>query len=221
MKLSPYTFVKDGLFYDLHVLDMLKHHLPLAGEMVVNEGFSSDGAFEAIAGLHPKIKVIRNQLDKSDPKSWSRKSKDQARRACTGDWCVLMDCDEFLPEWEFDRLHAHLEHTDKHVVSARYKHFYGNYRVLYERPDRPFPPRRKWIIHRNRADVEIFGDRLGCANPGAWRIGQGTGHHIRVSSLRRGSRRLPPAPQVAHPGTATRSEPLELDSQPGVQDAPA
>ena len=69
-----------------------------------------------------------------------------------------MDCDEFIPEWEFDRLRGHLERTQHHVLSAEYKHFYGNYRVVYDNPSRPFPPKRKRIIHRNRDDVEIYGD---------------------------------------------------------------
>ena len=56
LKLSLYTCVKDGLYYDYHVVDMLKHHLPLADEIIVNEGFSKDGSYEAIKDIDPKIK---------------------------------------------------------------------------------------------------------------------------------------------------------------------
>jgi glycosyltransferase involved in cell wall biosynthesis len=158
IKLSLYTFVKDGLYGDYHVVEMLKHHLPFVDEIIVNEGYSTDGTFEAIRDLDPKIRIVRNHLDTSEPKAWLRKSKDQARQLCTGDWCILMDCDEFLPEWEFERLRAHLARTDRHVLAARYKHFYGNYKVVYDNPARPFPPKVKRIIHRNRPDVEIIGD---------------------------------------------------------------
>jgi hypothetical protein len=34
MKLSVYTFVKTGLYQDYHLLDMLRHHLPLADEII-------------------------------------------------------------------------------------------------------------------------------------------------------------------------------------------
>ena len=39
MKLSLYTFVRNGLRYDFHVVEMLKHHLPLVDELIVNEGY--------------------------------------------------------------------------------------------------------------------------------------------------------------------------------------
>jgi hypothetical protein len=57
MKLSLYTGVKDGLFYDFHVEAMLRHHLPLADQIVVNEGFSTDGTFEAISQIDSKIQI--------------------------------------------------------------------------------------------------------------------------------------------------------------------
>jgi glycosyltransferase involved in cell wall biosynthesis len=157
MKISIYTFVKDGLYYDFHLVAMLRHHLPLADEIVVSEGYSSDGTYEAIKNLDPKIKVVRVHPDRSEPKSWLRKAKDHARRNCSGDWCILLDCDEFIPEWQFDEIRRHLAVTSAHIVKAVYKHFYGNYKVLYESP-RPFPPHEKQIFHRNRPDVEIIGD---------------------------------------------------------------
>ena len=158
MRLSVYTFARNALYFDYHLVDMLKHHLPLADEIVVAEGYSTDGTYEAIKDLDPKITVHRTRLDTSEPKAWLRKAKDEARRRCTGDWCVLVDCDEFIPEWEFGRLRAFLEATDRHVVAAEYRHFYGNYKVYYDNPERRFPPRVKRIIHRNLPSIEIYGD---------------------------------------------------------------
>jgi hypothetical protein len=54
MLLSIYTYVKNGIHLDYHVVDMLKHHLPLADEIVVNEGFSTDGTFEVFPRLTRK-----------------------------------------------------------------------------------------------------------------------------------------------------------------------
>jgi glycosyltransferase involved in cell wall biosynthesis len=157
MKLSIYTFVKDGLFYDFHVVDMLRQHLPLADEIVVNEGFSSDGTYEAIKDLDPKVRVHRFHWDRSDPNGWHRHFKNQARQLCTGDWCILLDCDEMIPEWEFERLRSFLAATDKSIVPVRFLHFYGNYRVVLGSP-RPTVPVTGLRIHRNRPDIEVWGD---------------------------------------------------------------
>jgi glycosyltransferase involved in cell wall biosynthesis len=157
MKVSIYTFVKDGLFYDFHVVAMLRHHLPLADEIIVNEGYSEDGTYEAISAIDPKIKVHRRHWDRSDPNGWHRAFKNQARELCTGDWCVLLDCDEFIPEWEFERLRAFLERTNKLIVPVEFRHFYGNYRVCLVR-HRDITPVTGYRIHRNLPNVEVWGD---------------------------------------------------------------
>lgn len=157
MKLSLYTFVKDGLFYDFHVVAMLRHHLPLADEIIVNEGFSTDGTFEAISSIDPKIHVHRFHWDRADPSAWHRRFKNQARELCSGDWCVLLDCDEFIPEWEFARLRAFLETTEKSIVPVRFTHFYGNYRV-YLAKRRDITPVTGLRVHRNLPSIEVWGD---------------------------------------------------------------
>lgn len=168
MKLSLYTGVKDGLFYDFHVEAMLRHHAPLVDEIVVNEGYSSDGTFEAISSIDPKIQVHRFEWDRSDPTSWHRQFKNQARQLCTGDWCILLDCDEFIPEWEFPRLRQFLETADKLIVPVKFIHFYANYRVFMARLPR-IVPEIGLRIHRNIPEIEVWGDGAnvklnGCPN---------------------------------------------------------
>ncbi|MGH8208927.1 MAG: hypothetical protein ACREU6_04905, partial [Steroidobacteraceae bacterium] len=63
MKLSVYTAIKDGIANDLHIEAMLKHHVPLADEIVVNEGYSSDDTYERIRNLDPKIKIFRSEWE--------------------------------------------------------------------------------------------------------------------------------------------------------------
>jgi glycosyltransferase involved in cell wall biosynthesis len=157
MKLSIYTFVKNGLFYDFHVAAMLRHHVPLADEIIVNEGNSTDGTYEAIRDIDPKIKVHRYDWDRSDPDTWHRDFKNEARKLCTGDWCILLDCDEFIPEWEFERLRTFLEATDKLIAPVRFTHFYGNYRVFLETLP-TIIPLKGLRIHRNLPEIEVWGD---------------------------------------------------------------
>ena len=101
MKLSLYTYVRNGLHLDFHVVQMLKHHVPLADEIIVNEGYSTDGTYEAITSIDPKIQVFRTNWDAPTHYRWYGERKDPARRRCTGDWCLFLDSDEFIPEWQF------------------------------------------------------------------------------------------------------------------------
>ncbi len=156
MKLSIYTFIKDGIYYDFHTVAMLKHHLPLADEIIVNEGYSTDGTYEAIRDLDPKIEIFRERWDRSDPKTWHVKFKNRAREKCTGDWCILLDSDEFIPEWEFDRLRECLEQTEYDILPIRYKHFYANYKVYQSVLGKT--PELNLRIHRNLPEVVVWGD---------------------------------------------------------------
>jgi glycosyltransferase involved in cell wall biosynthesis len=156
--LSIYTCVKNGLFYDYHVVDMLKHHLPLADEIVVNDGFSTDGTYEQISKLDPKIKVFQSDWGQPTSFQWFRGFKNEARRRCTGQWCINLDSDEFIPEWEFEKLRAHLEQCTDTIVRTRFLNFYGNYKVYHRDPAKVRWPDVKTNIHRNLPNVEVSGD---------------------------------------------------------------
>src|SRR5262249_48480194 len=97
MKISLYTAMRNCIENDYPFVEMLKHHLPLADEIVINEGYSTDGTYEAIRDLDPKIKIFRTKWDRPKGESWWIHFKDAARRQCTGDWCLHLDSDEFLP----------------------------------------------------------------------------------------------------------------------------
>ena len=158
MRLSIYTCMKNALFYDFHAVQMLRHHLPLADEIVVNEGYSTDKTYDAIRELDPKIRIFRSQWGEPDGVGWFTRFKNDARRACTGDWCILLDCDEFIPEWMFAPLRARLERESAMTLPVGLINFYGNYRVYHQRPTNVSWPARKVIIHRNVPEIEVWGD---------------------------------------------------------------
>jgi len=155
MLLSVYTAVRNGLYYDFHVVDMLKHHLPLADEIVVHEGYSDDGTYEAICDIDPKIRIIRSHWEKpGNSYDWYVPIKDRARRECRGDWCLLIDADEFVPEWEFEHIREFLTHFDGDIAPFRIVDFYANYKVKVIQP----LCWRKMILHRNLPSIENWGD---------------------------------------------------------------
>ena len=155
MFLSVYTYVKNGLHYDFHVVEMLKHHLPLADEIVVNEGYSTDGTYEAIASLDPKIRITRTHWEKpGNTFEWYSVLKNHARLQCSGEWCLHLDADEFVPEWEFQRMREMLKSCSAQMLPLRMIDFYGNYKVYDTKP----LCWRKMILHRNSPEIEFWGD---------------------------------------------------------------
>jgi glycosyltransferase involved in cell wall biosynthesis len=159
MKISLYTIVRNGIYLDLHVEAMLKHHLPLADEIVVNEGHSSDDTFERITAIDPKVKVFREKWDVGDqPGMLFAQCKNHARVRCTGDWCILMDCDEFIPEWEFDRIRRILARSTKPVLRLKHTQFYGSYKVVHSKPEKVLWPCFKRQIHRNQDNIRVVHD---------------------------------------------------------------
>jgi glycosyltransferase involved in cell wall biosynthesis len=157
MKLSLYTFVRNGLYLDYHIKHMLRHHLPLADEIVVNEGYSTDGTYEEIQDIDPKIRIIRQKWDFVAEKSHRSDFKNAAAEQCTGDWCVLLDCDEFIPEWQFDVLRTVLATTSEEILPVQFTHFYANFKVC-ARKGRRVPPDFGYRIHRNQAGIRAWGD---------------------------------------------------------------
>ena len=158
MKLSIYTAVRNGLYLDYHVVAMLKHHLPLADEIIVNDGYSTDGTLAAISSLSPKIKIFQSEWGEPEGPAWLARFKNASRKHCTGDWCILLDCDEFIPEWEFGPIRFTLERTTRDLLPVKVINFYGNHRVMHARPEKVGWAARKMIIHRNCPDIEVWGD---------------------------------------------------------------
>ena len=158
MKLSLYTYVRNGLRYDFHVVPMLRHHLRLADEIIVAEGHSTDGTYEAISGLDPKIQIVRTEFGAMMDIGWYGRCKDVARVRCTGDWCIYLDADEFIPDWDFARLRETLERATDDLHPVGFMNFYGNYKVYHHDPAKAHWPVYKFMIHRNRPDVEFWGD---------------------------------------------------------------
>jgi glycosyltransferase involved in cell wall biosynthesis len=158
MKLSLYTFVRNGLKYDFHVVEMLKHHLPLVDELIVNEGYSTDGTYERITNIDPKIRVFQSQWGKQTSMAWYCEFKNEARKRCTGDWCLYLDCDEFIPEWQFEPMRRRLAETSEDLIAIDVINFYANYRIFHAHPEKIHWASRKLAIHRNRPDIEFWGD---------------------------------------------------------------
>ena len=79
MKISLYTSVRNGLFLDYHVIEMLRHHLPLVDEIIVNDGFSTDGTYDEIIKIDPKIKAFRSDWGTPSGQEWFSTFKEESK----------------------------------------------------------------------------------------------------------------------------------------------
>jgi hypothetical protein len=164
MKISLYTFVRNGLRQDFHVEAMLRHHLPFADEIVVHEGMSTDRTHDVVANIDPKIRVFRSDWDAHRGLDFINRFKDEARRRCTGDWCVMLDADEFIPEWQFDSLRQRMASADGALLATAFVNFYGNYRVYNAFPEKLRMPAVKVNVHRNLEAIQMHGGDASSVN---------------------------------------------------------
>lgn len=158
MKLSLYVIVRNAIYGDYHFSQMLRHHLPLFDEIIINDGLSTDGTYELISKIDPKIIVFREEWIAGGEGTIYARAKNSARERCTGDWCILLDADEFIPEWLFDKIRAYLAETDKMIIPLHHRQFYSNFRIENIRPERMKWFTTKYQIHRNSPDIRVWGD---------------------------------------------------------------
>src|SRR5262249_13419560 len=114
-----------------------------------------------------KIKVFRSEWGQVKDFDWFVQFKDKARQRCSGEWCILLDCDEFIPEWEFPRIRECLETTRDTILPIELINFYGNYKVYNRNPKKVAWPTRKYVIHRNLPDIQVWVDGSHVRQKGA------------------------------------------------------
>jgi glycosyltransferase involved in cell wall biosynthesis len=158
MKISGFSFVRNGIKLYYPVVESVKSMLPIVDEfiIVIGQGDDDDTTREAIAAIgDPKIKIIDTV--------WEEKyfqkgvinaiQTNIAKQACSGDWLFYLQADEvvhekFLPEIQ-TRCEELLSSYKVEGLIFRYKHFWGDYdhyhaghgwysdeiRIIRNRPD--------------------------------------------------------------------------------------
>lgn len=107
MKISGYTYVRNGLQFSYPFIEAIKSALPVVDEFVVVLGDSSDGSREAILNLlSPKVKIVDTVWDLSmrvGGKLFAQQSN-LGLAAASGDWILHLQADEIIHEKDADRL---------------------------------------------------------------------------------------------------------------------
>jgi glycosyltransferase involved in cell wall biosynthesis len=134
VKISGFTFIRNGNALGYPFVPSIRSLLPLCDEIIVNVPRSTDGTREAVEAIHdPKIRIIDSDWDDNervgDP--IMRRHTDRALEECTGDWCVYIQGDEVLHEAGIPAMRATMErelaNPAVHGLLVDYTNFYGSF----------------------------------------------------------------------------------------------
>jgi len=136
MKISGFTFIKNGDKLYIPLKEAITSVLPICDEFVVALGdCDADDRTEAIIEsiASDKIKIVRTVWDvKKFPKNTEfARQTELAKSHCTGDWLFYIQCDEVIHEKDLENIRKACERNlnDKKVEGFlfKYYHFWGNY----------------------------------------------------------------------------------------------
>ena len=136
MKISGFTFIKNGDKLYIPTKESILSILPICDEFVIALGDcdEDDKTEEIIKSINsPKIKIIRTVWDtKKYPKNTEfAHQTDIAKSHCTGDWLFYLQCDEAIHEKDLPTIKKACEKelSNKEVDGFlfNYLHFWGDY----------------------------------------------------------------------------------------------
>jgi glycosyltransferase involved in cell wall biosynthesis len=137
MKVSGFTFLRNGQRLGYPFVESIRSILPLVDEFVVALGPCDDDTEKMLRAIgDPKIRIIPTQWNERIRPGYSvngfvyGQQKSIALFNCTGDWAFYLEADEVVHENNLPKIRASMEkHLDDPRVEALafdYLHFYGN-----------------------------------------------------------------------------------------------
>ena len=141
MKVSCFTFLRNGQKLGYPFVESIRSVLPIVDEFVVALGPCDDNTERMLREIgDPKIRVIPTQWNERIKNAYSIKGfvygqqKSIALFNCTGDWAFYLEGDEVVHENDLPKIRAAME---KHLGDERvealafdYLHFYGNQNTI-------------------------------------------------------------------------------------------
>lgn len=136
MKISGFTFVRNGVKLYYPVVESIKSILPICDEFVVavGKGDEDDATRDEIAAIgDPKIKIIDTIWEEQYFKKGviNAMQTDIAQQECTGDWLFYVQADEVVHEKYLpvikNQCRQLLDNEKVEGLLFRYKHFWGDY----------------------------------------------------------------------------------------------
>ena len=141
MKISAFTFIKNGQILGYPFLQSIQSILPIVDEFIINVGESEDETLKIIQSIKDKkIRIIESK--------WNDSMKDRgyvygqqkmiAQFNCTGDWAFYIEGDEVYHEEDLKQIkksmETHLNDSNVEALVVNFKHFYGNANTTLNSP---------------------------------------------------------------------------------------
>jgi len=141
MKVSGFTFIKNGQILGYPFLQSIQSILPIVDEFVINVGQSEDNTLDAIRSIKDKkIRIIESRWNDSmrDRGYVYGQQKMIAQYNCTGDWAFYIEGDEVYHERDLEKIKKsmkmHLHDENVEALIFNFNHFYGNTNSLLKSP---------------------------------------------------------------------------------------
>jgi len=141
MKISAFTFIKNGEILGYPFIESIKSVLPIVDEFVVNVGNSEDDTLNRIKQINnPKIRIIESNWNEniSEKGYVYGQQKMIAQFNCIGDWLFYIEGDEIYHEDDLEEIKKQmkLNIADDKVEALAFKflHFYGNKNSVLDSP---------------------------------------------------------------------------------------
>ncbi|MCD4819151.1 MAG: hypothetical protein K8S23_10715 [Candidatus Cloacimonetes bacterium] len=162
MKISGFSFVKNGIKLYYPIVEAVKSILPIVDEFVIaiGKGDNDDDTRARIAAIgDSKIKIIDTiwDLEKYSRGMENAHQTDIAKKACSGDWLFYLQADEVIHEKYLpvikQRCKELLDNDNVEGLLFKYHHFWGDYN--HHHKNHGWYPNEIRII-KNRSEIHSW-----------------------------------------------------------------
>jgi glycosyltransferase involved in cell wall biosynthesis len=165
MKISGFTYVRNGFKYGYPFIPSIQSLLPLVGELIVVVGNSDDDTRAAVAQLNdPKIRIIDSVWDdelRENGKIFAQQAN-LGLEEITGDWALHLQVDEVIHERDYTEILEKINQADTMPnvdgILFPFYHFWGDFNhIRNTRRTHPFEIR----AFKNTGIVKSYKDSQG------------------------------------------------------------
>lgn len=176
MRISGFSYVRNGLDMGYPFVEAIQSILPLCDEIIVAVGDSTDNTRNAVLEIDPKVKVVDTVWDMGIKKGGFvfAQQSNAALDHISGDWAIHIQADEAMHENDHEYIHDQIKkfHNDSRMDGflQPFLHFWGNYnyirtsRRVHRNEIRIFKTNKFIRAYRDSQGFRIYNSKVGYEN---------------------------------------------------------